>query len=132
MAIVLPDGNLNNSSLGYVREFIQQKARILAVVSMPVGTFMHAGVNPKTSLLFLQKLNQKELERLKARKYPIFMVVVEKVGYDLSSKTPKVLYKKDERGEVIKDSDGKPILDTDVPQIIEAFSDFKRRHMLRF
>ncbi|MGB4339311.1 MAG: N-6 DNA methylase, partial [Candidatus Hydrothermia bacterium] len=51
MAIVLPDGNLNNSSLGYVRQFIQQNARILAVVSMPVGTFMQAGVNPKTSVL---------------------------------------------------------------------------------
>jgi len=132
MVIVLPDGNLNNSSLGYVREFIQQKARILAVVSMPVGTFMHAGVNPKTSLLFLQKLNQKELEKLKAKKYPIFMAVVEKVGYDLNSKTPKVIYKKNEKGEIIKDKNGEPILDTDIPQVIEAFNEFKRKHTLEF
>lgn len=132
MAIVLPDGNLNNSSLGYVREFIQQRARILAVVSMPVGTFMHAGVNPKTSVLFLQKLNQKDLERLKSKKYPIFMAVAEKVGYDLNSKTPKVLYKKNEKGEILKDKNGEPILDTDVPTIIEAFNEFKRRHTLGF
>jgi len=91
MAIVLPDGNLNNSSLGYIREFISRKARILAVVSMPVGTFMHAGVNPKASLLFLQKLDQKELGRVKSENYPIFMAVVEKIGYDLNSKTPKIL-----------------------------------------
>jgi type I restriction enzyme M protein len=102
MAIVLPDGNLNNSSLGYVREFIQQKARILAVVSMPVGTFMHAGVNPKASVLFLQKLNEEKLNKFKKENYPIFMAVVEKIGYDLNSKTPKVMYKKDEQGEVIK------------------------------
>jgi type I restriction enzyme M protein len=132
MAIVLPDGNLNNSSLGYVREFIQQKARILAVVSMPVGTFMHAGVNPKTSVLFLQKLNQKDLEKLKSKKYPIFMAVVEKVGYDLNSKTPKILYKKNEKGEILKDKNGEPILDTDVPAIIEAFNEFKRRHTFGF
>jgi len=132
MAIVLPDGNLNNSSLGYVREFIQQKARILAVVSMPVGTFMHAGVNPKTSVLFLQKLNQKDLEKLKSKRYPIFMAVVEKVGYDLNSKTPKILYKKNEKGEILKDKDGEPILDTDVPTIIEAFNEFKRRYTLGF
>jgi len=132
MAIVLPDGTLNNSSLGYVREFIQQKARILAVVSMPVGTFMHAGVNPKASLLFFQKLNQRELEKLKNKNYPIFMAVVENVGYDLNSKTPKVIYKKNERGEIIKDKNGEPILDTDVPKIIEAFNKFKRRHMLGF
>ena len=132
MAIVLPDGNLNNSSLGYVREFIQQKARVLAVVSMPVGTFMHAGVNPKTSVLFLQKLNEKELSRFKKANYPIFMAVVEKIGYDLNSKTPKVMYKKDEQGEIIKDEDSEPIIDTDIPQIIESFGQFKRKYSLDF
>lgn len=132
MAIVLPDGNLNNYSSGYVREFIQQKARILAVISMPVGTFMQAGVNPKTSLLFLQKVNEEELNRLKKANYPIFMAVVEKIGYDLNSKTPKVMCKKDEQGEIIKDGQGEPIIDTDIPEIIEAFNDFKRKHRLSF
>jgi type I restriction enzyme M protein len=132
MAIVLPDGILNNASLGYVREFIQQKARILAVVSMPVGTFMHAGVNPKTSILFLQKLNPKELKKLKSQNYPIFMAVIEKVGYDLNSKTPKILYKKDNRGNIIRDDNGEPIIDTDVPEVIEAFEEFKRKHTLGF
>jgi len=55
MAIVLPNGTLNNSSLEYVREFIKQHSRILAVVSLPVGTFMSAGANPQPSVLFLQK-----------------------------------------------------------------------------
>ncbi len=132
MAIVLPDGILNNASLGYVREFIQQKARILAVVSMPVGTFMHAGVNPKTSILFLQKLNPKELKKLKSQNYPIFMAVIEKVGYDLNSKTPKILYKKDSRGNIIRDENGEPIIDTDVPEVIEVFEEFKRKHSLNF
>jgi type I restriction enzyme M protein len=132
MAIVLPDGNLNNSSLGYVREFIQQKARILAVVSMPVGTFMQAGVNPKTSVLFLQKLNEDELNKLKKENYPIFMAVVEKIGYDLNSKTPKVMFKKDEKGEIIKDEKGEPIIDTDIPEIISAFKEFKRKYSLDF
>lgn len=132
MAIVLPDGNLNNSSLGYVRQFIQQNARILAVVSMPVGTFMQAGVNPKTSVLFLQKLNEEKLNELKKANYPIFMAVVEKIGYDLNSKTPKVMYKKDEKGEVLKDKNGEPILDTDIPAIIESFNMFKKRYNLGF
>ena len=132
MAIVLPDGNLNNSSLGYVREFIQQKARIFAVISMPVGTFMHAGVNPKTSVLFLYKINEKELNKLKKENYPIFMAVVEKIGYDLNSKIPKVMYKKDERGEIIKDADGEPIIDTDIPEIISAFSEFKKKILVGF
>ncbi len=132
MAIVLPDGNLNNSSLGYVREFIQQKARILAVISMPTGTFMHAGVNPKTSLLFLQKLNEQALNKLKKNNYSIFMGVVEKVGYDLNSKTPKAIYKKTERGEIIKDANGDPVIETDIPEIIEAFKEFKKKYSLSF
>jgi type I restriction enzyme M protein len=132
MAIVLPDGNLNNSSLGYVREFIQQRARILALVSMPVGAFMQAGVNPKTSVLFLQKLNEEELNKLKKENYPIFMAVVEKIGYDLNSKTPKVMFKKDGQGEIIKDEGSEPILDTDIPEIISAFKEFKRKYQLGF
>jgi type I restriction enzyme M protein len=132
MAIVLPDGNLNNSSLCYVREFIQQKARILAVISMPVGTFMQSGVNPKTSVLFLQKLNEEELNKLKKENYPIFMAVVEKIGYDLNSKTPKVMFKKDEQGEIINYDNGEPIIDTDIPNIAEAFREFKKKYSLDF
>jgi hypothetical protein len=99
---------------------------------MPVGTFMHAGVNPKTSVLFLQKLNEKELNRLKKENYPIFMAVVEKIGYDLNSKIPKVMYKKDEQGEIIKDEDSEPAIDTDIPEIISAFSEFKKKYSLDF
>jgi len=60
------------------------------------------------------------------------MAVVEKIGYDLNSKTPKVMYKKDERGEIIKDEAGEPIIDTDIPSIIEAFREFKKKYQLGF
>jgi len=132
MAIVLPDGILNNTSLRCVREFIASKARILAVVSMSVGTFIQAGVNPKTSLLFLQKLSEEKLEELKRKQYPIFMAVVEKIGYDLNSKTPKPMYKRNEKGEILEDENKNPILDTDVPILIADFNNFKEKHSLGF
>ena len=54
MAIVLPQGVLNNTNMEYVRDYLLDKARILAVVGLHGNTFRpHAGV--KTSLLFLQK-----------------------------------------------------------------------------
>ena len=93
---------------------------------------MHAGVNPKTSVLFLQKLNEEKLNKLKKENYPIFMAVVEKIGYDLNSKTPKVMFKKDEKGEIIKDEKGEPIIDTDIPEIISAFKEFKMKYSLDF
>ena len=43
MAIVLPDGILTNSSLQYVRDFIMERAQILAVVSLPQFAFAHLG-----------------------------------------------------------------------------------------
>lgn len=129
MAIVLPDGDLTNSSLGYVRQFIKDIAHILAVISLPKETFVPWGSGVKASVLFLQKLPKEELEKLKKKDYSIFMGIIEKIGYDIRG---RVIYKRDERGEVIRDSNGKEIIDTDVPEIIEKSEDFRERHKLRF
>ncbi len=132
MAIVLPNGTLNNSSLEYVREFIKQHSRILAVVSLPVGTFMSAGANPQPSVLFLQKLSRENAEKLSKKDYSIFMAIVEKIGYDLTTKTAPPIYKRDERGEYLVDKNGERILDTDIPEIIEKFEEFKQKYNLGF
>ncbi len=60
MGIVLPEGIFNNPSLAYVREFCEDRARILAVVSLPQGTFYSSGASVKASLLFLGKFTGKE------------------------------------------------------------------------
>lgn len=62
-AIVLPQGRLNNTNDEYIRKFIMGKARILAVVGLHGNTFKpHTGT--KTSVLFLQKYTEKELEQI--------------------------------------------------------------------
>lgn len=60
MGIVLPEGIFNNPSLAYVREFCEDRARILAVVSLPQETFYSSGASVKASLLFLGKFTEKE------------------------------------------------------------------------
>jgi type I restriction enzyme M protein len=60
MGIVLPEGIFNNPSLAYVREFCEDRARILAVVSLPQETFTSSGASVKASLLFLGKFTEKE------------------------------------------------------------------------
>jgi type I restriction enzyme M protein len=57
---VLPEGIFNNPSLAYVREFCEDRARILAVVSLPQETFYSSGASVKASLLFLGKFTEKE------------------------------------------------------------------------
>jgi len=63
LGIVLPDGILTNSSLDYVRKFIEGNARILAVVSLPSYAFVPAGAGVKASLLFLRKFSAQEKAR---------------------------------------------------------------------
>ncbi|MBF0344130.1 MAG: N-6 DNA methylase [Nitrospirae bacterium] len=86
MAIVLPQGRFNNISDRYIREYIAEKARILAVVGLHVNTFKpHTGT--KTSVLFVQKWNDDpEKGQLcpKMEDYPIFFAVSEKSGKDNS------------------------------------------------
>lgn len=54
-AIVLPDGILTNSSLQYVRDGLEEKFRIVAVVSLPQTAFTHTGAGVKSSVVFLKK-----------------------------------------------------------------------------
>ena len=55
MGIVLPDGNLNNPSLLWLRRWCEGKARILAVVSLPEETFRSADAIVKASLVFFRR-----------------------------------------------------------------------------
>jgi type I restriction enzyme M protein len=79
MAIVLPDGILNNAAKDYVmiRNFIKRECIIKAVISLPQGTFIPYGSGVKASVLFLQrKKSPKETQQ------DVFMAVAQYVGYD--------------------------------------------------
>jgi len=54
---------LYNTSDKYIREYISEKARILAVIWLNVNTFKPHTVT-KTSVLFVQKLKEKEVSSI--------------------------------------------------------------------
>ena len=60
MGIVLPDGNLNNPSLAWLRRWCEGKARILAIVSLPEETFRSADATVKASLVFLRRFTEND------------------------------------------------------------------------
>ena len=68
LAIVIPDGVLTNSSLQYVRDGIEEKYRIVAVVSMPQTAFQATGAGVKSSVLFLKKHTTERTERIQNQK----------------------------------------------------------------
>lgn len=140
MAIVLPQGRFNNSSDKYIREFIAERARILAVVGLHGNVFKpHTGT--KTSVLFLQKYggvdeNGKELCP-KCDDYNIFFATMSEPSKDNSGEK---IYLKDSKGEFVLDSHGHKIIKHDLfnhdgltqDGIAEAFIDFARAENLSF
>ena len=139
MAIVLPQGRFNNVSDKYIREFIGQQARILAVVGLHQNTFKpHSGT--KTSVLFLQKWNDNsELGPLCpwVEDYPIFMAVSEKGGKDNSG---EYSYLKGEDGQYLLDWYGHLVVNHDLhshdgalpPGIAETFIEWAGQQGLSF
>lgn len=60
MGIVLPEGVLGTGNMKRVREFVEARARILLIVSLPVEVFASAGASVKSSIVFLQKFTEEE------------------------------------------------------------------------
>jgi len=126
LAIVLPQGVLNNTNMEYIRQWLFDKARILAIVSLHGNTFKpHTGT--KTSVLFLQKWGGEVGDPLKD--YPIFMAVSKKSGKDNSG---EYVYKKDSSGKFVFNADGRKVLNHDLDLIADQFIDFSKQQKFSF
>lgn len=75
MAIVLPDGIYGNDKLGYIRKFLMDNGRILAVIDVPVETFQ-PNTSTKTTILIYQKIKEVPKD------YRVFMAVADTCGHD--------------------------------------------------
>jgi type I restriction enzyme M protein len=58
MAIILPNGHLENPTLNYLRYYLKNNFKIYALIKLPPETFIPYGTGVKTSVLFLKKKNQ--------------------------------------------------------------------------
>ena len=134
MAIVLPQGRLNNMSDKYIRDFIAERARILAIVSLHGNTFKpHTGT--KTSVLFAQKWDDALCP--KVEDYPIFFAVSQKGGKNNSG---DYVHLKDENGRENLDKNGHLIVEHDLHNhdgelpdgIAEAFIEWAKKENLSF
>ncbi len=79
MAMVIPNGILNNPSLAYVRQWLLTKVQPLAVVDMHRDLFQ-PGNDVQTSMVFMRRLSEDEehTAMLSGLDYPVFMAVAEK------------------------------------------------------
>lgn len=126
LAIILPQGTLNNTREKYIRDFILTHGRLLAVVSLDINTFRpHTGT--KTSILFVQKWDNEKCP--KVDDYPIFFATSDKTGKDSSG---NYIFKKDDADEVVLDKHGHPVIDHDLESISKEFEKFAKKHKFSF
>ena len=84
IAIVVPEGLLNNPGDKYVRvrNWIKTRFKINAIVSLPEFSFSKSGAGIRTSILFMEKKSSEDPEE----DYQIFLGVAKKIGYDATGK----------------------------------------------
>ena len=79
MAIVLPDGVYGNESLSYVRNWLVNKAQIIAIIDVPLEIFL-PNTGTKTSIMIVKKTIPKNKD------YPVFMAIADYCGHDRRGK----------------------------------------------
>lgn len=140
MAMVIPNGILNNPSLAYVRQWLLTKVQLLAVVDMHRDLFQ-PGNDTQTSMVVMRRLTarEEEIAQQSGLDYPIFMAIADKIGHDKRGNTlyrrngdgSDVLVKKHETIREIDQSTGKEIIkevdvtdrlvDDELDEVADAF-----------
>lgn len=139
LAIVVPDGILTNSSSQYVRDWLIEKFRILAVVSLPQHTFAHVKAGVKSSVLFLKKHPQKLTQQFEQTLSDVKALVREEKGLDKEQRAERMLelykehiFKYSDNYEVLMvevnnigyDATGKKIAGTELPEVASKIYQF--------
>ncbi len=86
LGIVLPEGFLNGSNLQKARDFVESKAKILAVVSVPQDVFISAGASVKSSLVFLKKFTVEEEKEYKNTEKQVTQEIKQKYQSQIEEK----------------------------------------------
>ena len=113
IAIILPKGDLDEREKQYVRDYIMEHSRILAVIALHRFSFVPFTFQ-KTSVVVMKRMPEEEIPK----DYKIYMAVSQRPGKD---KSGNLTYKKDASGNIVLDEYGRPKLDTDLSEIAKEF-----------
>ncbi len=118
MAIVLPDGLLQNPSLSFVRHWIGTKASIIGIISLPQETFVPFGTGVKTSLLLLKKSSQKRA---------VFFSKIKTIDYNIKENIDENMYpNKQQSVNNTLQNHNQQDKDSDIDQAIKIFHNKKQ------
>lgn len=122
LAIVVPDGIVNNPSLKFIREWLLRRSRIVASVGLPKTTFAESkGINNPT-VLIVKKLSRAEAKRadenIITSSYNVFMSCPQTAG--ITSRA-KPIYLRQPDGQEVLDANGDKIRDDQILGVVDAF-----------
>jgi len=119
MGIVLPEGVLNNSNLQKIRDFVESKAKIVLITSIPQDVFIASGATVKPSLLFFKKFTEEEAKQWKT--------IADKAKKDIEKKyehqTKPIKEKLALRGKEAPNADEKKKLRKELKTLKEKIAD---------
>jgi len=147
MAMVIPNGILNNPALGYVRQWMLRNTQIIAVVDMDRDLFQPKN-DTQTSMVLMRRLSRDERDLAARGKldYPVFMAVTHRIGHDKRGKT---IYRRTETGEdllvlrteetvvtdiktgeerIVKTQVKDKVIDDELPEVATAFRVWLAEH----
>ncbi len=124
LAIVIPDGILTNSSLQYVRDGIEERFRIVAVISLPQTAFTATGAGVKSSVLFLRKYPLAVTEKIQQDK--LFLQDSLKVKHNFDQLLTKLDKEKKEKIKKLIGFDNVDNLEGKALSNCEAFKEWKK------
>jgi len=139
MAIILPQGRFSNKSDRYLREFIMERCRILAVVGLHPNTFKpHTGI--RTGVLFEQKWNDDDEAGPLCPKVDTYKIFCARQQVESVDNSGRKVYRKTPAGIPLRDTHGHFVVDHDLfnhdgrteDGIAEAFEAFARREGMGF
>ena len=119
MGIVLPEGVLNNTNLQKIRDFVESKAKIVLITSIPQDVFIASGATVKPSLLFFKKFTEEEAKEYKNISAKAEKKIKARVADEITEINRKLLLK----GKEAISADEKKQLKVQLKQINEKMAD---------
>ena len=132
MGIVLPEGVLNNTNLQKIRDFVESKAKIMLVVSIPQDVFIASGATVKPSLLFFRKFTEEEAtlyatitDDARAEAVAPYLSELEDIDLKLATRGKDAVSKEDKKRLKIRRKDIETVIETETKKLVKERFDYQ-------
>ena len=127
--IIISNSIASNKNFEFVREWLLEKVRLVALFDLPSNIFAETGVNT-TIIIGYKPKNQYSLKKLIKSDYEIFTSEIDNVGYTKRTSDRNVIFEKNYKLDletfetVIDPTTGDQVLNEDFSENIKKFKDW--------